>query len=217
MKVTPALDEVHFNEMVPVMAALSVFETACGNGPLSGRGLLYLVGVELTKGTSKCEIDFMTLGADPELPAVIIGEAKAGHPDRPAQGDLLSSDDLDHLEAIQDAFRAIGIDCWICFTTTRPSLQQSEVDLLRRSCERSLTPVFNLTSQPFPVLPVVMTGEDLSVPALDDRHPAQRVHTSFPRLPALAEDTCQRQLGLTDVNFTADTSGNLQARPQWRS
>ena len=41
--------------------------------------------------------------------AVIIGEAKAGHPDRPAQGDLLSSDDLDHLEAIQDALRAIGM------------------------------------------------------------------------------------------------------------
>ena len=217
MKVTPALDEAHFNEMIPVMAALSVFETACGNRPLSGRGLLYLVGVELTKGTSKCEIDFMTLGADPELPAVIIGEAKAGHPTRPAQGDLLSSDDLDHLETIQDAFRAIGIDCWICFATTRPSLQQSEVDLLRRSCERSLTPVFNLTSQPLPVLPVVLTGEDLSVPALDDRHPAQRVHTSFPRLPALAKDTCQRQLGLTGVTFTPDNSGNLQARPQWRS
>lgn len=217
MKVTPALDEAHFNEMAPVMAALSVFETACGNIRLSGNGLLCLVGVELTKGTSKCEIDFMTLGADPELPAVIIGEAKAGHPTRPAQGDLLSSDDLDHLEAIQDAFRAIGIDCWICFTTTRPSLQQSEVDLLRRSCERFLTPVFDLTTQPLSVLPVVLTGEDLSVPALDDRHPAKRVHTSFPRLPALAKDTCQRQLGLTDVNFTLGNSGNLQARPQWRS
>ena len=106
--------------------------------------MLYLAGVELTKGPTKCEIDFMVLIQDAELPAVIIGEAKAGHPDRPAQGDLLSSDDLDHLEAIQDAFRAIGIDCWICFATTRPALQQSEVDLLRRSCERSLTPVFEL-------------------------------------------------------------------------
>ena len=165
MKVTPAFDETHFNEMIPVMAALSFFEAACGTGPLSGRGMLYLVGVELTKATSKCEIDFMALGADPELPAVIIGEAKAGHPDRPAQGDLLSSDDLDHLEAIQDALRAIGIDCWICFATTRPSLQQSEIDLLRRSCERSLTPVFDLTARLLPVLPVVLTGEDLSVPA----------------------------------------------------
>jgi hypothetical protein len=177
--------------------------------------MLYLVGVELTKGTSKCEIDFMALGADPELPAVIIGEAKAGHPDRPAQGDLLSSDDLDHLEAIQDALRAIGIDCWICFATTRPSLQQSEIDLLRRSCERALTPVFDLTGRLLPVLPVVLTREDLSVPALDDRHPAQRVHTSFPRLPDLAKDTCQRQLGLTDVDFMPGNSGNWQARPRW--
>ena len=68
----------------------------------------------------KCEIDFMILIQDAELPAVIIGEAKAGHPAHPEQSDLLSNDDLDHLEAVQDSFRAIGIDCWICFATTRP-------------------------------------------------------------------------------------------------
>lgn len=217
MTITPALDEAHFSEMISVMAALSVFETASGNGFLSGNGLLYLVGVELTKGAATCEVDFMTLVADRELPAVIIGEAKGGHPDNPAQRDLLSSDDIEHLEAIQDAFRAIGIDCWICFATTRPSLQQAEIDLLRHSCERPLTPVLNLTSRLLPVLPVVLTGEELSVPAMDGRHPAQRVHGSFPRLPALAQDTCQRQLGLTNVNFTADGSGNWLARPQWRS
>src|SRR5712671_3653092 len=87
-----------------VMAALPVFETACGKSRLSGSGMLYLVGVELTIGTSTCEIDFMILIPDGELPAFIIGEAKAGHPSHPAQGDLLSSDDLDHVEAIQDAF-----------------------------------------------------------------------------------------------------------------
>jgi hypothetical protein len=48
MKVMPALDEAHFNETIPVMAALSVFEAACGKG-LSGSGMLYLVGAELTK------------------------------------------------------------------------------------------------------------------------------------------------------------------------
>jgi len=217
MRITPALDEAHFSEVIPVMAALSVFEAACGNGFLSGNGLLYLVGVELTKGAATCEVDFMTLVTGSELPAVIIGEAKAGHPDNPAQRDLLSSDDIEHLEAIQDAIRAVGIDCWICFATTRPSLQQSEIDLLRRSCERSLTPVFNLTDRLLPALPVVLTEEDLSVPAMDGRHPARRVDRSFPQLQALAQDTCQRQLGLTEVNFTADSSGNWLARPQWRS
>ena len=214
MKVMPALDEAHFNETVPVMAALSVFEAACGKG-LTGSGMLYLAGVELTQRPMKCEIDFMILIQDAELPAVIIGEAKAGHPDHPEQGDLLSDDDLDHLEAVQDSFRAIGIDCWICFATTRPELQQSEADLLRRSCERSLTPVLNFQGLLLPALPIVLTGEDLSVPAMDDRHPARRVHVNFPRLPALGKDTCQRQLGLADVDFTADSSGNWQARPRW--
>ena len=41
MKVMPALDEAHFNETLPVMAALSVFEAACGKG-LTGSGMLYL-------------------------------------------------------------------------------------------------------------------------------------------------------------------------------
>lgn len=217
MKVTPALDEAHFNETIPVMAALSVFATACGKGGLSGSGMLYLVGAELTKDTATCEIDFMVMIQDAELPAVIIGEAKAGHPTSPAPGDLLSSDDLEHLQAIQDALRAIGIDCWICFATTRPALQQPEVDLLRRSCERSLTPVFDFKGQLLPALPIVLTGEDLSVAALDDRHPAQRTRSTFPRLPALAKNTCQRHLGMTDVDFFADNSGDWHARPQWRS
>src|SRR5260370_29407590 len=60
MKVMPALDETHFNETVPVMAALSVVAVACGRG-LSGGGMLYLVGTELTKNSATCEIDFMIL------------------------------------------------------------------------------------------------------------------------------------------------------------
>jgi len=118
MKVTPALDEAHFNETIPVMAALSVFATACGKGGLSGSGMLYLAGAELVKDAATCEIDFMVMIQDSELPAIVIGEAKAGHPERPAPGDLLSGGDLEHLQAIQDALRRIGIDCWICFATT---------------------------------------------------------------------------------------------------
>ena len=153
---------------------------------LSGTGMLYLVGVELTKGASKCEVDFIILLQDAELPAVIIGEAKPGHPDHPAPARLLSSDDIGTLRLLQDAFRALGIDCWICFATTRPALEQSEIDLLRRSCERALTPVFDFKGSLLPVLPIVLAGEDLSVPAFDEHHPARRVHGHFPRLPALA-------------------------------
>jgi hypothetical protein len=163
----------------------------------------------------KCEIDYMILIQDSELPAVIIGEAKAGNPDRPAPSALLSSDDLAHLEAVQDSFRALGIDCWICFATTRPALEQSEIDLLRRSCERSLTPVFDFLGSLLTVLPIVLTGEDLSVPAFDEHHPARRVHGHFPELPALGKDTCQRQLGLADVDFAADRDGTWRARPRW--
>jgi hypothetical protein len=144
MRVMPALDQAHFSETIPVMAALSVFHAACGKG-FTGTGMTYLVGAELVTSAMKCEIDFLILIQDAELPAVIISEAKSGNPDRPAPDALLSSDDLAHLEAVQDSFRALGIDCWICFATTRPVLEASEIDLLRRSCERSLT--LSLTSR----------------------------------------------------------------------
>jgi predicted Zn finger-like uncharacterized protein len=214
MRATAALDEAHFNETTPVMAALSVFHAACGKG-FTGTGMTYLVGAEMVASAMKCEIDFMVLLQDAELPAVIISEAKAGHPDHPAPGALLSSDDLAHLEAVQDSFRALGIDCWICFATTRPALEQSEIDLLRRSCERALTPVFDFMRSLHPVFPIVLAGEDLSVPAFDEHHPARRIHGHFPRLPALGQDTCQRQLGLADVDYTRDSDGTWRARPQW--
>ena len=152
MRVMPALDEAHLSETIPVMAALSVFHAACGKY-LSGTGMTYLVGVELVTGAMECEIDFMILLQDAELPAVIISEAKAGHPDHPGQSALLSSDDLAHLEAVQDSFRALGIDCWICFATTRPALEQSEIDLLRHSSDRSLTPVFDFKTPCSPCFP----------------------------------------------------------------
>ena len=138
------------------MAALSVFHAACGKG-FTGTGMTYLVGAELVTSTMECEIDFMIMIQDGKLPAVVISEAKAGNPDHPAQSALLSSDDLAHLEAVQDSFRALGIDCWICFATTRPALEQPEIDLLRRSCERSLTPVFDFQGSLLPVLPIVLT------------------------------------------------------------
>ena len=119
--------------------------------------MTYLVGAELVTSTMECEIDFMIMIQDAGLPAVVISEAKAGNPDRPAQSAPLSSDDLAHLEAVQDSFRALGIDCWICFATTRPALEQPEIDLLRRSCERSLTPVFDFQGSLLPVLPIVLT------------------------------------------------------------
>jgi hypothetical protein len=214
MRAMPALNEAHFSETIPVMAALSVFHAACGKG-FTGTGMTYLVGAELVTSAMKCEVDFMILLQDAELPAIIISEAKAGNPRQPAPGALLSSDDLAHLEAVQDSFRALGIDCWICFATTRPALEQSEIDLLRRSCERALTPVFDFKGSLHPVLPIVLNGEDLSAPAFDEHHPASRVHGHFPRLPALGQDTCQRQLGLADVDYTVDSDGTWRARPQW--
>ncbi len=64
------------------MAALSVFHAACGKG-FTGTGMTYLVGAELVTSAMECEIDFLILIQDAELPAAVISEAKAGNPDKP--------------------------------------------------------------------------------------------------------------------------------------
>jgi hypothetical protein len=214
MRAMPALDGRHFTEMIPVMATLSVFAALFELGH-SNIAPLNVVGVELKRVQLQCELDFMVLLQDAELPAVIIGESKAGHPVNPAAHDLLSQDDLDHFAEVQNSIRALGIDCWIAFSTTRPTLQTSEIDLLRHACDRSLMPVFDFRGQLLPMLPIVFTGEDLSVPAMDDRHPARRVHNSFPRLPELGRDCCRRHLGLVDVQYGQNADGQWEARPTW--
>ncbi|MFI6467379.1 hypothetical protein [Streptomyces sp. NPDC050538] len=213
MRATSAFDEGHLNETVPVMAALSVFASLFEPG-FSNAVPLHLVGVELTKGADQREIDLVVLAQDAELPVVIIGEAKAGHPQSPKPGELLSVEDIEFLEVMQDAIRAIGIDCWIVFATSRPNLQQSEIELLRRSCERALTPVFDFGGRLLEVLPIVLTGQSLSVPSMDARHPARYAH-EFPHLPALGRETCIRELGLVEIDFEGDESGQWHARPRW--
>jgi hypothetical protein len=215
LRATSAFDIAHFNEMIPVMAALSVFATAF-EPMMDGNTPLHVVGVELTKDGQPRELDFVIATQDFLMPAIIVGEAKAGHPDAPKPGELLTATDLGLLESVQDSIRAIGIDCWISFTTSRPRLQQSEVDLLRRSCERALTPVYDTQGLVIDVLPIVLTGEALSMPSMDQRHPVRQA-SDFPRLPALGRQTCARELGLVGMDRELDDSGQWQSKPRWSS
>ncbi len=214
-RATQAFDPAHFNETVPVMAALSVFAAAFEQ-MLDGNTPLHVVGAELTKDGQARELDFVIAAQDFAMPAIVIGEAKAGHPDAPKPRELLTAEDLELLESVQDSIRAIGIDCWIAFTTSRPRLHPSEIELLRRSCERSLTPVYDTHGHVLDVLPIVLTGEALSVHSMDQRHPV-RQSNDFPRLPALGRQSCVRELGLVAMDHEPDGSGRIRAKPRWSS
>jgi hypothetical protein len=212
LRATSAFDEAQFNETVPVMAALSVFSVLFEHG-LGGTVPLHLVGVELGDGGGLGDLDFVTFVQDSRLPAVVIGEAKAGHPDKPKPHELLTAEKLRFLEQVQEAIRGNGIDCWIAFATSRPRLEPSEVQLLRDSADRALTPVFDSRGALLPVLPIVLTGTSLSAPAFEPQHPVTYVH-DFPHLPDLGRETCIRELGLADVDYVPDASG-WHGRPRW--
>jgi hypothetical protein len=213
MAATSAFDATEFNSTLPVMAALSVltsvFEQGSGN-PLP----LAQVGMEIECDGLEGDLDFVVLAQDAELPVVIIGEAKAGKPEKPNPGELFSADNLALLEAAQDAIRATGIDCWIAFATTRPTLEPAEVQLLRRACERPLEPVHDFHGTILPVLPIILTDGALSVPSMNENHPTRYAH-DFPHLPALGRKSCERELGLVDLDYAMKNDAWV-TRPRWR-
>jgi len=203
-----------FHELLPVMSTLSVF-SACFGDSYSGRIPLGLAGLELTRGDLQCELDLVVFTQDGDLPVVIIGESKAGHPSTPAERDLLTEDDVSHLRTVQDAVRAIGIDCWIVFSTTRQNLEQSEVELLKALCNDMKETLNSDMNQKIPVLPIVFVGSDLSLPFGNDSHPIARVRYSSPRIRELGFDTCKRQLGLVSIDYKSEDGDVFVPRPIW--
>jgi hypothetical protein len=83
---------------------------------------------------------------------------------------------------------------------------------LRTFAER---PPLNLPirSQSLPVLPIVFTANDLSVPYLHEGHPTKGV-AGYGGILALAEQSCRRNLGLTALEDAWDDDG-FYFRPRW--
>jgi hypothetical protein len=186
------VSDSRISEILPVMATLHVLTTSRLHGPDS---VPYILGWQVKGSRLDCDVDIAVIVNDGGLPAVVIGEAKHFR-------DSIDQNDLDHLGQIQRHLRAGGIECFLLVAVMR-SLRDEEVAALKSVATRPFE-ALNSGSAIEPVLPIVLTDADLSVP-LSDQHPHHWAPADGIR--GLARESCRRNLGLTATDIVFDDDG----------
>jgi hypothetical protein len=163
----------------------------------------YALGLDLVRDGKPFEIDFAVFITDGNGSSLVIGEAKARQD--------IETADIDNLEAVQEAVRATGVECFLAVASAKERLNESEVARLRDSAGRFLFGLHPSRGRGGDLnLPVVLTKGSLTTPALDENHPARRPTSGERSLEILGRSTCERELGL-------DGFGDLQTRTlHWR-
>lgn len=183
-------------ETRPVMAAAAIL--ACYHQQLfpadllptaGGTTMTCQLGVGFRFPDGPREVDLVVVLDDGPQPVVVIGEVKGGLSTQP--GDLINQDDLDVLTAIQTHLRNLGVECYILAAVLRDRLEPTEQDALKRLC--TSPPITLNDHQGFmhPVLPIVLTGTDLTQPLFSNGHLHRGARHG---LPGLARETCRRNL-----------------------
>ncbi|MFJ2638116.1 hypothetical protein [Streptomyces sp. NPDC087511] len=151
------------------------------------------VNVEIRQDSTEREIDFVVVADHDPRPAVILGEAKGGL--GVEQGNLIDSNDLALLTAVQEQLRSTGIETFVLVAVMRKQLEDSERQALRELCRTPPMTIHTASGYVRPVFPIVLTGNDLSTPSGDPDHPL-KWHCMHGDLTDLALESCRRHLGL---------------------
>jgi hypothetical protein len=187
LKTRRLLTSKRLRSALPIAASLSLL------GQLQRRGdsanLHYSLGLDLERDSVKFEIDYAVLMQDERGAALIVGESKA-------RSDF-DDGDISNLETVQDAVRALGVECFIAVSNSKTSLTQREVARLRQSASRFLYGLNEGRGRGgFVNLPLVLTKSALTVPELDDAHPLTVIGHHRSSVDELARWSAQRELGL---------------------
>lgn len=188
LKTRSLLTATRLRSVFPIGAALALLGQY--GGGLRTRGVPYALGVNLERGDESFEIDFAVFVIDERGPALIIGEAKSGR--------RLDEADIRNLTTLQDAVRALGVECYIAFAYSRERLSADEVTLLRSAAERGLATIGPDRGRGGQLnLPLCLSQAMLTQPPDDDSHPFRSTHPTRWSVGALAYWTCEVALGLT--------------------
>lgn len=187
LKTRRLLTRNRLRSALPIAASLALLGQVQRRG--DSANLHYSLGLDLERDGVKFEVDYAVLLQDERGPALIVGESKARND--------FDDDDVSNLETVQEAVRALGVECFIAMSSSKTSLTSREVDRLRQSAERFL---FGLNESRgrggFVNLPLVLTRDALTVPELDDAHPLTVIGHHRSAVDELARWCAERELGL---------------------
>ena len=202
-----SLSAARIAETMPVMACLNVLRVVVSPGGVSHAN--HMLGLTITEGRKwACEVDLALSTSRTGEPIVVIGEVKSYR-------DSITVTDLVNLRKVQTYLRQSGVECIVLAATLRPQFEDEELRELRTFCEQSpAIPVGN-GGVLQPVLPIVFTAEDLSLPEFSDGHPASWENGRFGLLN-LAQESCRRNLGLEEVKYSSTEDGGHGYIFKWK-
>jgi hypothetical protein len=193
------VSEDRLRETLPVMAALQVLTSF---RHLSPAVVPHVLGWKVQGPGVDCEVDVAAVLDDRGLPVVVAGEMKR-------HLKSIDANDLRNLDQIQRHFRSQGVECFILAGVLR-QLRPEEVAALRELAQRPPTTLPSRSSIE-PVLPIVLTERDLSVPEFEG-HPNQ--WAAGDGIVGLARESCRRNPGMTSLEDAIDNDG-FYFEPRW--
>lgn len=165
--------------------------------------LSHVFGLEVVLDGKKVEADIAVYLPDHDWTAVI-GEVK--------NANRIDANDVENIEFVEHRLRARDVRCLSLFATLKSELTDQEVQVLRQRVERSRL-VRTSRGNLLPSMPLVLTGPDLSHPALSEEHPWRWDNKGDAGILGTAITSCERNLGLQDYSYDSSGALNIKWRP----
>ncbi len=188
------------SEALPVMATLQVL---CSRSYERGAMIPYVLGWAVKGPGLDCEIDIAAVMGYRGVPALVIGEVKSWQ-------DSIDVNDLSNLKRVQDHIRSQGTECFILAAVMR-ELRDDERDALRNLAQQPPNSVMTGSALE-PVLPIVLTGRNLSAEWAQQSHPNH--WSPADGVLGLAKESCRVNLGMTGLE-PDPASKDFRFRPLW--
>lgn len=188
------------SEALPVMATLQVL---CSRSYKRGSMIPYVLGWAVKGPRLNCEIDIAAVMDYRGIPALVIGEVKSWQ-------DSIDVNDLSNLKKVQEHIRSQGTECFILAAVMR-DLRDDERDALRNLARQPPNSIMTGSALE-PVLPIVLTGRNLSAERAQQDHPNH--WSPADGVLGLAKESCRANLGMTGLEPNPD-SEEFRFRPIW--
>lgn len=166
----------------------------------------HVLGLEVTVDGRKIEVDLAVYMRGNNW-VVVLGEVK--------NRNRIDSTDIGNLEFLQGKLRAAGVTAIIMIATLKDRLVPEEVALLRGLAERA-EPVVTPQGVVHPLVPLVLTGPDLSWPWGSEKAPWRWPDARYHGIHGTPLASCRRNLGLLNFRFEGRTRpGSPMQQFEW--
>ncbi|MRG60129.1 hypothetical protein GE115_09630 [Agromyces sp. CFH 90414] len=144
------------------------------------------------------EVDLATILPEDSW-TVVIGEVK--------NRNAIDANDVENLFAIQRALTVKDMSSIVLFATLKESLSQAETTTIRSAVEE-YGGWISLHRRKIPLMPLILTNRDLSLPPYHDDHPWRWGQPgSGLGVFGTAIESCRRNLGLREYRASSDSGG----------